>query len=68
MNFEERYTRSIVSEVASVSLLALCMNDLLESKVLALQIETDVNGRIRDQADYDLLRTHMRIDRDTKSS
>ena len=68
MNFGECYTRSIVSEVASVSLRALCMNDLMESKVLALKIGNDVNGRIRDQADYDLLRTRMRIDRDTKSS
>ena len=55
MDFEECYARSIVANVDGVSLRALCIQDLETSKKQALQLGTDARGRVRDQADHDLL-------------
>ncbi|MGE3703274.1 MAG: hypothetical protein AB7G08_31715 [Hyphomicrobiaceae bacterium] len=56
MDFHQCYARSTVFNVDGVSLRALCMEDLLQSKMLALRGGTDVRGRLRDQADHDQLR------------
>lgn len=60
MSFSECYARSIVAEVDGVSLRVLCMQDLLESKVLALKVGTNAAGRVRDQADHDHLFARFR--------
>lgn len=60
MDFSECYARSTVADVDGVSLRALCIQDLLQSKILALQLGTDAPGRVRDQADHDLLRARLR--------
>jgi len=60
MDFSECYARSTVTEVGGVSLRALCIQDLLESKMLALKLGTNALGRIRDQADHDHLCARLR--------
>ena len=60
MSFSECYARSTVTEVDGVSLRALCIQDLLDSKVLALTLGTNASGRIRDQADHDRLFARLR--------
>ena len=60
MDFSECYARSVVADVDGVSLRALCIQDLLQSKILALKLGTDAPGRARDQADYDHLRARLR--------
>jgi len=63
MDFDECYARSTVANVDGVSLRALCIEDLLKSKVLALQIGTHMPGRLRDQADHDHLLARLRAAR-----
>ena len=60
MDFGECYARSIAATVDGVSLRALCIQDLLDSKILALKIGTDARGRLRDQADHDNLCARLR--------
>ena len=60
MSFSKCYARSTVTEVDGVSLRALCLQDLLESKALALKLGTNASGRIRDQADHDRLFARLR--------
>lgn len=60
MDFGECYARSTVTEVDGVSLRALCIQDLLVSKLQALQLGTDPRGRIRDQTDHDHLCARLR--------
>lgn len=55
MNFGDCHARSSVMELDGVLLRALCIQDLLESKKMALNLGTDPRGRLRDQADFDLL-------------
>ena len=55
MNFSDCYSRGFVTEVEGVSLRVLCIHDLLESKKMALNLGTNPRGRLRDQADHDLL-------------
>ncbi len=55
MHFGDCYSRSFVTELDGVSLRALCIQDLLESKEIALHLGTNLRGRLRDQADHDLL-------------
>ena len=64
MDFSECYVRSTVSNVDGVSLRALCIQDLLKSKRLALQLGTFEPGRVRDQADHDHLIARLRAARD----
>lgn len=60
MNFDECYARSTVSKVDGVSLRVLSIQDLLKSKMVALQLGTYEPGRVRDQADNDHLRARLR--------
>jgi hypothetical protein len=60
MDFSECYARSTVANVDGVSLRVLCIQDLLESKVLALELGTNAPSRVRDQADHDHLRARLR--------
>lgn len=60
MSFSKCYARSTIGEVNGASLRALCIQDLLESKVLALKLGTNALGRIRDQADHDSLFARLR--------
>ena len=63
MVFNECYARSIVSIVDGISLRALSIQDLLRAKTMALEIGSYVPGRIRDQADLDLLHARLRATR-----
>ncbi len=62
MDFGECYARSTVADVDGVSLRVLCIQDLLESKMLALKLGTDAPGRVRDQADHDHLRARLTVE------
>ena len=63
MDFDACYVRSTVANVDGVSLRVLCIEDLLKSKVLALQLGTHMLGRLRDQADHDHLLARLRTAR-----
>ena len=60
MEFDKCYARSAVANVDGTSLRVLCIEDLLESKMLALQLGTNELGRVRDQVDYDQLCARLR--------
>ena len=64
MDFDECYARSTVSNVDGVSLRALCIQDLLKSKMLALQLGTNEPGRVRDQADHEHMCVRLLAARD----